>query len=119
MPLPYKTYTNETGTVFSFSGIEFITGTPISEQLQVYKNNTKLVQGANALAGADYYVQETAQTVTLAVALISTDTLQIRRETNELSKLVSFGAGAKLSAASLNKAFDQVFFLIQEIHIDL
>lgn len=114
MSLPYKIYTTQTGVgPFSFSGIVFITGKPAADQLKVYKNDVKLIRGVG-IADGDYTVQETGQTITMRVALISSDTIEIRRETDDLERSVIFSDGAKLSASTLNKSLDQLFFLIQE-----
>lgn len=114
MSLPYKIYTDSVGTgPFSYSTILFMSGVPVTNQINVYKNTVKLVKGTGPGDGA-YYIQETSQSVTLETALISTDTLEIRRETEDLQRISSFSDGARLSASSLNKSLDQLFFLIQE-----
>tara|TARA_R100000152_G_C6782185_1_gene218856 strand:- start:10620 stop:12386 length:1767 start_codon:yes stop_codon:yes gene_type:complete len=114
MPLPYKIYTGQSGTgPFSFAGIDFITGISLASQINVYLNGTKLTQGTDG-AGADYHVGETSQSITLKNAITGTDELEIRRETEDLTRLSLFQDGAKLSAETLNKSFNQLFFLIQE-----
>jgi len=114
MGYPYKIYSQTTGVgPYSYSGIEFMGDTPIGNQINVYKNDTKLTQGSGPLQ-ADYWVQENSQSITLATALIGSDTLEIRRETPDLSRITTFTDGAKLTASSLNRTLDQLFFLIQE-----
>tara|TARA_R100000458_G_scaffold59948_1_gene73133 strand:+ start:10346 stop:12091 length:1746 start_codon:yes stop_codon:yes gene_type:complete len=114
MAVPYKIYENTTGVgPFSYSSIQFMTGTPVANQVNVYKNDDKLIQGSGPLQG-EYWVQETSQSITLATALTTDDTLEIRRETPDDARIVTFQDGARLSASTLNKTLDQLFFLIQE-----
>jgi hypothetical protein len=90
-----------------------MTGTPVRNQLNVYKNDEKLIQGSGPSQG-EYWVQETSQSITLDTALTTDDTLEIRRETSDEERIVTFQDGARLSASTLNRTLDQLFFLIQE-----
>ena len=64
MAVPYKIYENTTGVgPFSYSSIQFMTGTPVANQVNVYKNDDKLIQGSGPLQG-EYWVQETSQSIT-------------------------------------------------------
>ena len=114
MTFPYVTFNSPSGTgPFSYASISLLNNITHQSQLAVFKNSTLLLPGAGP-GQADYLINENTMSITFTDALILTDTLEIRRQTDDLISFAAFTDGARLRAEDLNKAFTQLFFLIQE-----
>ena len=110
----YKSYINPGNSgPFSFSMINFISGLSYASQIEVTLTNSLGVL-STLISGVDYTVQETQQTVTTTEDVGLLETLTIRRKTGSENKIITFSEGAQIGAASLNKALDQLLFIVQE-----
>ena len=98
---------------FPFSSIDFIEGLTYESQLEVLIGNSP-PNGDLQQSGIDYTVQETQQTVTLTEVLPFGDSVTLRRKTDSENRIIEFSQGAQVTARSLNKALDQLFFIVQE-----
>jgi len=70
--------------------------------------------GTIQLPSIDYTVGETQQVVTLTEDLSAGEYVTIRRHTDADTRIIEFSQGAQVTAKSLNKALDQLFFIVQE-----
>lgn len=105
------TTTNSTATVIDYSSISLLADHSFRhiDQFTVIKNGTLLE------APDDYTVSASAEEVTLVVALITSDTLAIERNSPRTRIVPSVPEGSSFSSEILQLQFDHIQNLIEEL----
>lgn len=110
------TYTGVTGTTFSYGGIILLNDRLVTEQSQlvVTVNGVSYAYNAGAPGAAEYTLNKNTRVMTIGTALITTDTLLIRRSTKKDARHVDFTNNSPLTEADLDLITLQLLFIAQE-----
>lgn len=110
------TYAATTGTTFSYGGITLLNDRLVSEQSQlvVTKNGATLGYNSGAPGATEYTLNKNTKVMTLGTALVTTDTLLIRRATKKDARLVDFANNSPITEDDLDLITLQLLFIAQE-----